>query len=234
MSLHAAIEFGNRMLTFVLVAIAVATFLAAWGSPRRDLRVLAFVLALGDPGAGDHRRRHGAHRPEPVDRVVPPALLAGDDRAVAVLLLHRLSPARRRRRPAARSSSWRWLVVRGRPGWCSTWHCGDRLRSARRRRGRAAQRPRPAPGQPAARRRVFLFLGLSSACTSPSALSASPLARCGGCSASSRAPGGRRVRPVLHRPPRRPRRLPHARRRPSSRAAVTWVLLEVREPGTTS
>jgi cytochrome c oxidase assembly protein subunit 15 len=49
MSLHAAIEFGNRMLTFVLVAIAVATFLAAWGSPRRDVRVLAFVLALGIP-----------------------------------------------------------------------------------------------------------------------------------------------------------------------------------------
>lgn len=49
MSVHAAIEFGNRMLTFVLVAIAVATFLAAWGSPRRDVRVLAFVLALGIP-----------------------------------------------------------------------------------------------------------------------------------------------------------------------------------------
>jgi heme a synthase len=46
---HAAIEFGNRLLTFVLVAIAVATFLSAWGSPRRDVRVLAFVLALGIP-----------------------------------------------------------------------------------------------------------------------------------------------------------------------------------------
>ena len=37
------------MLTFVLVAVAVATFVAAWGSPRRDVRVLAFVLALGIP-----------------------------------------------------------------------------------------------------------------------------------------------------------------------------------------
>jgi cytochrome c oxidase assembly protein subunit 15 len=46
---HAAIEFGNRLLTFVLVAIAVATFLAAWGSLRRDVRLLAFVLALGIP-----------------------------------------------------------------------------------------------------------------------------------------------------------------------------------------
>ena len=46
---HAAIEFGNRTLTFVLVAIAVATFVAAWRSGRRDLRRLALVLALGIP-----------------------------------------------------------------------------------------------------------------------------------------------------------------------------------------
>ena len=31
---HSAIEFGNRMLTFVLVAVAVATFVAAWRSGR--------------------------------------------------------------------------------------------------------------------------------------------------------------------------------------------------------
>ena len=49
LTLHAAIEFGNRMLTFVLVAVAVATFLAAWGSLRRDVRRLAFGLALGIP-----------------------------------------------------------------------------------------------------------------------------------------------------------------------------------------
>jgi cytochrome c oxidase assembly protein subunit 15 len=47
--LHSAIEFGNRMLTWVLVAIAVATFVAAWQSRRRDLRVLALVIALGIP-----------------------------------------------------------------------------------------------------------------------------------------------------------------------------------------
>ncbi len=49
LDLHAAIEFGNRMLTFVLVAVAVATFLAAWSSRRRDVRLLAFALALGIP-----------------------------------------------------------------------------------------------------------------------------------------------------------------------------------------
>ena len=49
LDVHSAIEFGNRLLTFVLVAIAVATFLAAWSSSRRDVRLLAFVLALGIP-----------------------------------------------------------------------------------------------------------------------------------------------------------------------------------------
>lgn len=49
LSLHAAIEFGNRMLTFVLVAVAVATFVAAWQTSRRELRRLSVVLALGIP-----------------------------------------------------------------------------------------------------------------------------------------------------------------------------------------
>ncbi len=52
---HGAIEFGNRLLTFLLIAIAVGTFLAAWrardaaGGPRRRLRRLALVAALGIP-----------------------------------------------------------------------------------------------------------------------------------------------------------------------------------------
>jgi cytochrome c oxidase assembly protein subunit 15 len=49
LSMHSAIEFGNRTLTFVLTAIAIATFIAAWQSARRDLRFLALVLALGIP-----------------------------------------------------------------------------------------------------------------------------------------------------------------------------------------
>ncbi len=48
-SVHSAIEFGNRMLTYVLVVIAVATFVAAWQSGRRDLRRLALIIALGIP-----------------------------------------------------------------------------------------------------------------------------------------------------------------------------------------
>lgn len=49
LDLHSAIEFGNRLLTFVLVAVAVATFVAAWATARRDLRRLALVMALGIP-----------------------------------------------------------------------------------------------------------------------------------------------------------------------------------------
>jgi heme a synthase len=46
---HGVIEFGNRTLTFVLTAIAVAVLVAVWRSPRRDLRPLALVSFLGIP-----------------------------------------------------------------------------------------------------------------------------------------------------------------------------------------
>jgi cytochrome c oxidase assembly protein subunit 15 len=49
LDVHTAIEFGNRTLTFVLVAVAVATFLATLRSSRRDLLGLSVVLALGIP-----------------------------------------------------------------------------------------------------------------------------------------------------------------------------------------
>jgi cytochrome c oxidase assembly protein subunit 15 len=51
LGLHGAIEFGNRMLTFVLAAVAIATWLATmrYEPRRRSLRVLATVLAIGIP-----------------------------------------------------------------------------------------------------------------------------------------------------------------------------------------
>jgi cytochrome c oxidase assembly protein subunit 15 len=49
MGVHQLIEFGNRTLTFVLVAIAVATFVAARASGRRDLTRMSVVLALAIP-----------------------------------------------------------------------------------------------------------------------------------------------------------------------------------------
>ncbi|RYE81671.1 MAG: heme A synthase [Myxococcales bacterium] len=49
LTMHSAIEFGNRMLTFVLVAVAVLTFLSALQSKRGELIRLSVVLALGIP-----------------------------------------------------------------------------------------------------------------------------------------------------------------------------------------
>ena len=46
---HGVIEFGNRLLTFVLAGIAVATVVAVWRSARRDLRPLAVLTFLGVP-----------------------------------------------------------------------------------------------------------------------------------------------------------------------------------------
>jgi cytochrome c oxidase assembly protein subunit 15 len=60
LGLHGAIEFGNRLLTFVLAAVALLTWIAALlhrdpdrlavrGGRRRDLRWLAGGMALGIP-----------------------------------------------------------------------------------------------------------------------------------------------------------------------------------------
>ena len=74
---------------------------------------------------------------------------------VAVLLVQ---PGRRARRTGPRPTvpAWRALAgarrLRDGLGGALPRHGGDRERSARRRRRRAAQRPRPAGGQPAAHR----------------------------------------------------------------------------------
>lgn len=57
LGIHGIIEFGNRMLTFVLIFVAVLTWLAAMrarldGQPRRDVRRVATVMALGIPAQG--------------------------------------------------------------------------------------------------------------------------------------------------------------------------------------
>jgi cytochrome c oxidase assembly protein subunit 15 len=51
LGIHGAIEFGNRLLGVVLALVAVATLVAAvrFRPARRDLRMLATVLALGVP-----------------------------------------------------------------------------------------------------------------------------------------------------------------------------------------
>ena len=49
LAVHGAIEFGNRLLTFVLTAVAIATVVVVFRSVRRDLRVLAVLGFLGIP-----------------------------------------------------------------------------------------------------------------------------------------------------------------------------------------
>lgn len=51
LGIHGVIEFSNRLLTFVLAAVAIATWVAAFRyvPRRRSLRVLASVLVLGIP-----------------------------------------------------------------------------------------------------------------------------------------------------------------------------------------
>ncbi len=49
LGIHGAIEFGNRMVTFLLAAVAIATYVIARKYGRRALTRLALVLALGVP-----------------------------------------------------------------------------------------------------------------------------------------------------------------------------------------
>jgi len=49
LGVHGAIEFGNRMVTFLIAAVAIATFLCARRYGRASLTRLALVLAIGVP-----------------------------------------------------------------------------------------------------------------------------------------------------------------------------------------
>ena len=79
MTIHAAIEFGNRMVTFLIAAVAIATLVAVWRVGRDDLRVPAVVLAVGVPAQAVARRGHGADRPEPLDGGAAPDRVDGHD-----------------------------------------------------------------------------------------------------------------------------------------------------------
>ncbi len=49
LGVHGAIEFGNRLVTFLIAAVAIATFVAAWRVGRPGVTRLALVLAVGVP-----------------------------------------------------------------------------------------------------------------------------------------------------------------------------------------
>ena len=85
-SVHSVIEFGNRMLTFVLVAVAVATFVAAWRSGRRELRraaggaeqiAAAVATLVPDRNVGGMPIRGGQRQSD--DRGAHGRNLVGDD-----------------------------------------------------------------------------------------------------------------------------------------------------------
>lgn len=54
LGIHGVIEFGNRMLTYVLIAVVIATFVAVWrwSGTTRELRRLAALIAFGVPFQG--------------------------------------------------------------------------------------------------------------------------------------------------------------------------------------
>lgn len=54
LGVHGVIEFGNRMLTYVLIAIAIATFFAVWRwvGADRSMRRLVVLMGLGIPFQG--------------------------------------------------------------------------------------------------------------------------------------------------------------------------------------
>lgn len=54
LGINGVIEFGNRMLTYVLVAVAIATFLAVWrwAGADRSMRRLVILMGLGIPFQG--------------------------------------------------------------------------------------------------------------------------------------------------------------------------------------
>jgi cytochrome c oxidase assembly protein subunit 15 len=51
---HGAIEFGNRMLTYVLIVVAIGTFIAIWRWEHTSMfaRRLAFAMGIGIPFQG--------------------------------------------------------------------------------------------------------------------------------------------------------------------------------------
>ena len=50
LGVHGVIEFGNRTLTFILAAVAIATFVVAWRTRQRSLWLPSLLLGLGIPG----------------------------------------------------------------------------------------------------------------------------------------------------------------------------------------
>ncbi len=110
LGIHGAIEFTNRMLTFVLVAVALVTLVAVWRirPARPSLRIPALLVALGIPAQAVLGGITVLTDLNPW-WVALHLMLSMVLISVAVLLVHRVS---RDQRPArsVRSDPMRWLV----------------------------------------------------------------------------------------------------------------------------
>ena len=227
-----AIEFGNRTLTFVLVAVAVATFVAAWQQrPPRPAAGSSVVLALGDPRPGRARRHHRADRPQPVGRLVPPAAVAGDHRRSRCCSCTGSTTRRPRRRPRARCRALAWATFAVAWAGALRRHRGHRLRARTPATRLAAQRARPAAAQPAARRpgvpagrphRRAVVRAARHRRPTPAPVAAA-------AAAVEVLPGRDRLRAVLHRPAVGWSSCTCSARRSWSRPR-TWLLVSVLEP----
>ena len=138
------------MLTFVLVAVALATLVVGWRTGRRDVRAMVVVLAAGIPAQAVIGGLTVLTDLNPW--VVSFHLLCS--LALVGLAVRLLLSRRRARCPGARRQRDEAGVgdLRGRLGRALPRHRGDRLRPARRRRGLGPQRPGPTDREPAARR----------------------------------------------------------------------------------
>jgi cytochrome c oxidase assembly protein subunit 15 len=106
LGVHGAIEFGNRLLTYVLVAVAIGTLVAVWRSAEhRSERPLAALLAAGIPAQAVIGGITVLTDLNPwivsLHLVVSMALIAG-----SVVLIHRV-----RRSPADDVDHWAQLMV---------------------------------------------------------------------------------------------------------------------------
>lgn len=117
MGIHGVIEFGNRMLTYVLVAIAVGCFLAALRSGDRRARNLAAGIALGIPAQALLGGVTVLTDLNPyvvaLHLLVSMAIIA----VCVVLLDHLRGPARSAAPLVLRRVSWAILAV----GWVVLW-----------------------------------------------------------------------------------------------------------------
>lgn len=117
MGIHGAIEFGNRMLTYVLAGIAIACFVAAWRSGDLRARRLSVVIALGIPAQAVLGGITVLTDLNPyvvgLHFLVSMAIVG----VCVVLLDHLRGPARDAAPPRIRTLAWGTLAI----GWVVLW-----------------------------------------------------------------------------------------------------------------